>query len=530
MPPKTNFGPCTIQNCQYKYSHLIQNQHQLCDHHYLLIVEPNRNNHNYSKINETFQNLQKTEKSSESKWDNIHLEILDDKVSKLQLLILVIYNQQQKFGNNPEYDPIKFKQMLEQNKSKLIGFFDKLVEGLIPKTRNIGLHLASAGTSYKGIDILSNTGLTVLSKTVLRFKQQIVEDYFKQITNYNNIPLFNPVNIDANNLCKYLKQIYSSLFDRKRSMKNLQLVDFKEFKLHSFDNYADALKMIIIIPSLNNYLKQNKIVTYLKIQQSTSNIPQIYKNFHSIIGPLHVALNSKETALIINYKFFKQLFHFVSAQKAWQKIKKIILEKFGPYCKDTEYRMAIDLLDNIIPATLDIYAVLFRSGSYMEYIETIFRIWTFALKWSRKNYNKAPLAFLSDIFYWTDNNHPFNESIRNEIIREAFVIAEVLICSHEYHKICYNAMEGRCKFCYDYYKTGIKNNVKSFINRLEKRANILTEDDIDIDNDENIENENNNNNNNNNDDDDVENLNLVLSEKDKIEQEFTNKLVNVLNW
>ncbi|KAF0559893.1 hypothetical protein F8M41_004408 [Gigaspora margarita] len=235
-------------------------------------------------------------------------------------------------------------------------------------------------------------------------------------------------------------------------MKDLQLMDFKELELHSFDNYADALKMIINIPSLNNYLKQNvipiitdwpgqlfirKIITYLKIQQSASNIPQVYKNFHPIIGPLHVALNSKETALIINYEFFKQLFHFVFgdkkklakkpkpwrinlllelAQKAWQKIKKIILEKFGPYCKDTEYRMAIYLLDNIIPATLDIYAVLFRSGSYMEYIETIFRIWTFALKWSRKNYNKAPLAFLSDIFYWTDNNHPFNKSIKSFLV------------------------------------------------------------------------------------------------------------------
>lgn len=106
MPPsKKNFGPCAIENCQYEtsnfrnftelaakkaqksgtltileYSHLIPNQHQLCNHHYLLIVEPNRNNPNYFKINETFQNLQKTEKSSKLKWDNIHLEILDDKI------------------------------------------------------------------------------------------------------------------------------------------------------------------------------------------------------------------------------------------------------------------------------------------------------------------------------------------------------------------------------------------------------------------------------------------------------------------
>ncbi|RIB12760.1 hypothetical protein C2G38_2144913 [Gigaspora rosea] len=218
------------------------------------------------------------------------------------------------------------------------------------------------------------------------------------------------------NLTIYLYEDAILELKKERSMKNLQLVDFKELELHSFDNYADALKMIINIPLLNNYLKQNvipiitdwpgqlfirKIITYLKIQQSASNIPQVYKTFHPIIGPLHVALNSKETILIIKYKFFKQLFNFVFgdkkklakkpkpwrinlllelAQKAWQKIKKVILEKFGPYCKDTEYRMAIDLLDKIIPATLDIYAVLFRSGSHMEYIETIFRIWTFVTK------------------------------------------------------------------------------------------------------------------------------------------------------
>ncbi|KAF0538417.1 hypothetical protein F8M41_007823 [Gigaspora margarita] len=72
----------------------------------------------------------------------------------------------------------------------------------------------------------------------------------------------------------------------------------------------------------------------------------------------------------------------------------------------------IDLLDNIIPAVLDIYAVLFRSGSFNEYLETIFHIRTFALRWKCKNYNKAPLAFLSDIFYWEQNNYPMKEAIK----------------------------------------------------------------------------------------------------------------------
>ena len=73
-------------------------------------------------------------------------------------------------------------------------------------------------------------------------------------------------------------------------------------------------------------------------------------------------------------------------------------------------------MDNLIPAALDIYDKIFRSGSYDQYISTIFRLWTFALRWKRKNYNKIPLVFLSDIFYWKDNNHPFFETIQSYLV------------------------------------------------------------------------------------------------------------------
>ncbi|KAF0451491.1 hypothetical protein F8M41_002002 [Gigaspora margarita] len=107
-------------------------------------------------------------------WGAVYIAVYEiNFATKLQLLILVIYNQQRKFKNNPEYDSIKFKQILEQNKPKLIGFFDELVAAL-------------AGTSYREIDILSNTELTVSSKTVLRYKQQIIEDHFKKISKYFN--------------------------------------------------------------------------------------------------------------------------------------------------------------------------------------------------------------------------------------------------------------------------------------------------------------------------------------------------------
>jgi hypothetical protein len=78
--------------------------------------------------------------------------------------------------------------------------------------------------------------------------------------------------------------------------------------------------------------------------------------------------------------------------------------------------MAIDLLDNVIPSVLDIYAILFRSGAFDHYLETVFRIWTLAHRWKRRNYNKAPLIFLSDIFYWQDKQHPMAQAIRKYLV------------------------------------------------------------------------------------------------------------------
>src|SRR5260364_403186 len=92
------------------------------------------------------------------------------------------------------------------------------------------------------------------------------------------------------------------------------------------------------------------------------------------------------------------------------------MAKFGSNCKDIEYCMVFDILDNLVPAVLEIYAVPFRSGSFNEYLEMIFRIWTFMLRWRRHNYNKAPLAFLSDIFYWQDTNHPFFEAFKLSLV------------------------------------------------------------------------------------------------------------------
>ncbi|CAG8676030.1 30007_t:CDS:2 [Racocetra persica] len=180
-----------------------------------------------------------------------------------------------------------------------------------------------------------------------------------------------------------------------------------------------------------------------RIKKMTS---ALYKNrqnglvvsFVPLLGPLHVSLNTREHTMKIYYPFFEKLFHDVFGKKkklakkprpwrttlllelafsAWIKIKDNIIKKFTYLQKNIEYQVIIELLDNIIPAALDVYALLFRSGAFEDYVETIFRIWTFALRWKRKNYNKAPLAFLSDLFYWEKNGHPMKEALEKNLIQ-----------------------------------------------------------------------------------------------------------------
>ena len=77
--------------------------------------------------------------------------------------------------------------------------------------------------------------------------------------------------------------------------------------------------------------------------------------------------------------------------------------------------MMIDLLDNSLPLTLDIYAKLFRCGFFEGYLESIIKIWILFQRLQRHNYNKAPLIFLSDVFYWTLNEHPILDILKNNL-------------------------------------------------------------------------------------------------------------------
>ena len=59
----------------------------------------------------------------------------------------------------------------------------------------------------------------------------------------------------------------------------------------------------------------------------------------------------------------------------------------------------------------------------------------------------------------------------------------IFICGHGYHTNCYDK---KCIYCEEFYKRGIFENVNSFLKRIEKGADILTQEDFD-DEENNIE-------------------------------------------
>ena len=83
--------------------------------------------------------------------------------------------------------------------------------------------------------------------------------------------------------------------------------------------------------------------------------------------------------------------------------------------KDPEVRYLLDLLDNVIPLVLDFYPVIFQSGYWPAYKEALFCAWVIFYRYGRKNYNKAPLAFFSDVFYWFTTHHPMAHTIEQNI-------------------------------------------------------------------------------------------------------------------
>ena len=195
--------------------------------------------------------------------------------------------------------------------------------------------------------------------------------------------------------------------DEHRKMDTVKLVDFVSQDLKSLSNYLEVITPFVELSELQEYLSENvipvpadfpgqyyirKAITLKRLYGDNIDIPNQILHLVPFLGPLHVSLNTRESTIKMYYQFFNLLYKKVFKKKrnlsltpppwminyllyisrsGWMIIRDTIINKFNIQ-KNLEYCTFLDLLDNIIPATLDIYAILFHGGHFEEYLETIF--------------------------------------------------------------------------------------------------------------------------------------------------------------
>ena len=300
----------------------------------------------------------------------------------------------------------------------------------------------------KGID-----SKLVIKKFENYFMKQIGKSYYEQNELWKNLLIEDSYENRIENLNVHNYDGRIQKHQELRSLNNSKLVDFILHPLHSTKDYIECSNLLFkvferlentdylenyIIPIIADWPGQVNIrrAITLRINRGiASGIPEQILSLIPMIGPLHISLNSRETLFQTYHFFFEMLYHDLFGDKkvlsqkpkqtvinlildltfnGWKKIRKVIMNRFKN-SKDAEYRMMIDLLDNSIPLTLDIYAVLFRSGYFEGYLESVVRIWVLFQRLRRHNYNKAPLVFLSDVFYWDLNNHPMADILKKNL-------------------------------------------------------------------------------------------------------------------
>ena len=254
--------------------------------------------------------------------------------------------------------PQKINQYFEENKDKLFCFniddYHSIHSYRSPNTTTLSSahHMATcvAKTIKDSIAISAdNNGVPVYNPENIEdwhINFYLINKYISSLSNSYNLMKLSWLKDNANTFKQFdrieLLTVHSyddAIEERQddRSMMDCHLVNMKEQNLKSLDDYLNALKMITDIPSLNNYLQYNIIpvvadfpgqlfirraISLFHKQKngqsiSSTQIPEIVKNFIPILGPLHVSLNMREDIVLIHWKFLKKCSNQFLAKKKY---------------------------------------------------------------------------------------------------------------------------------------------------------------------------------------------------------------------
>ncbi|RIB30625.1 hypothetical protein C2G38_2321595 [Gigaspora rosea] len=355
-------------------------------------------------------------------------------VDSINVLTKLLYDREKN-----EKEPIiySFKQLRREMVAKdfrLSGFFDSIYNALLPENRSdkylnkldkklavecyiicgnqnsnliafkkdISLFVDLMRVFAEAIDALSYTGKTISRRHLNREKTAIADDYPYRVASYLEAKKDNALVLNVDD--------YHNIHTKR-------------------------------IPNTCSTSSAAHMTTLLLNGVDSMAIPQVTTGGISIHNP-----NLVDSNLICNFldsiymnrmakTFYDQFYYEVSLDK---KLENMTLHKYDSRIQERweerkmKYAILLDFLNQALKKLIHIFMLcnkqysasriryiftLFRSGDWKSYIEGVFQAWCIFLQFERRNYNKAPLVFLSDIFYWNQKNHPILNVLKDHLVK-----------------------------------------------------------------------------------------------------------------
>ncbi|CAJ0744918.1 11373_t:CDS:2, partial [Entrophospora sp. SA101] len=130
-------------------------------------------------------------------------------------------------------------------------------------------------------------------------------------------------------------------------MIRLTLHSYNDSNLKGVEDYTKALQIVHDQEPMQAYLSNYAIP-----------IVADWPAFLPIMGPLHVSLNGRELVFKENSFLFNDIYKGLFGNR--KNLDDIVYSKFGRTCKNIEFLYLTNLLSNLIPLVLDVYAVHHR--------------------------------------------------------------------------------------------------------------------------------------------------------------------------
>ncbi|RIB12828.1 hypothetical protein C2G38_2199606 [Gigaspora rosea] len=343
---------------------------------------------------------------------------------------------------------------------------------------DLAYYLDSVGTSNEGLDMMTNLDVAATLRAVDRKKKKISDAHKKYVENglskyldrafvlniddYHNIHVprqsdststsrpthmativanscsmatipsngvLNPKFLDGDLIIKHLDEwfIISLGIPYHERCQNYR------GNLKGVEDYTKALQIVYNQESMQEYLSNHVIPIVAdwpgqffirkaiahRLLLNNEIIPSqelVYKKNSPLFNEIYKGMFGKKKNLGKKPRPWRIDLILQLMRMAWLDISNLVYSKFGQTCKNLEFLYLTDLLSNLIPLVLDVYAVHHRGGDWAAYEEACLRCWSdLFLCFDRRNYKPDQLQKEARFMFQNREDNAFRQHFVNSM-------------------------------------------------------------------------------------------------------------------